>query len=71
MRKWPRHTDSIAIRSRNNVLLIGRGSNGQHSCNVSLQRPTNPGISVGIPDSNCLVIRSRNDVPSIGRVGDG
>src|SRR5260370_1329053 len=38
---------------------------------MPLQRLTNCGASLGIPDSNGAVIRSGDDVPSVRRVSNG
>ena len=38
---------------------------------VSLERPYNNFSSLGIPDSDCLVIRARNDALTVLRKCDG
>src|SRR5260370_1035629 len=64
-------TGSVVTRSRNDVLPVRRVSNRLNGVGMPLERLTDCGTSLGIPDSNGVVTGSGDDVAPIGRVSNG
>src|SRR5258706_7367776 len=69
--KWDRIMCDLPTGCRNDVMAIGRMSNGLHVTSTPLWKISNSSTSHSIPDLNGHVIRSRNDVPPIRRVSNG
>src|SRR5258706_14313936 len=57
--------------SGDDVLPLGRVSNGQHPISVPMEGIADWSTSLGIPDSNGTVETSGDDVTPIGRVSNG
>src|SRR5258706_12033334 len=65
------HTGSVVTRPRNDVLPVRRASNRLDRAGMPLEKIAYCGTSIGIPDSNGLIVGSGDDVAPIGRVGNG
>ena len=58
-------------RPGDDVMTIGRVSNGQYPMGMPLERTADCSTSIGIPDSKGAVGRSGDGVPPIGRISNG
>jgi len=62
--------DGLIVRPRNDMLPIRGVSSRLHWVSMHLERLTDSGTSLGIPDSNGAVAGSGDDAPPIGRVSN-